>query len=291
MVTVVTRKKGKNTYYYLNHHAAGRQKEIYLGKSIPKNIEELKKKLILEFYREEWYPQLEQIQKKFRQNRKKMPKSVIEQETKNFTINFTYHTQKIEGSSLTRLDTKRLLVEGITPKNKPKEDMVEAELAQEVFFEMLAHKKPLSLSTVRDWHTKMFHKTKIDLAGEIRDYGDITVTNSKAKFPVGDKVFDLVVDFFKWYNSTVKNTAINPVEVAGMVHLKFVSIHPFGDGNGRISRLMMNCVLDESLYPMLNIEYRQRETYYKALENSQIKNDEFQFLKWFMKAYISKNHN
>lgn len=289
MATVVVRKKGKNTYYYLNHHAANRQREIYLGKSIPKNIGDLKKNLILEFYREEWHPLLEQIQKKFVQNRKKMPKSVIEQETENFAINFTYHTQKIEGSSLTRLDTKRLLADGITPKNKPKADMVEAELAHQVFFEMLAHGKPLSLGTVRDWHTKMFHQTKLDVAGEIRDYGDITVTNSKAKFPAGDKVFDLVVDFFKWYKS-VKNT-INPVELAAMVHLRFVSIHPFGDGNGRISRLMMNCVLDENSYPMLNIEYGKREAYYKALEISQIKNDEFHFLKWFMKTYISKNQN
>jgi Fic family protein len=287
MATIVSKRKSKNTYYYLNHHASGRQKEIYLGKTIPKNIEELKKKLVLDFYREEWNPKLEQIQKRFVQNRKKMPKSVIEQEINNFAINFTYHTQKIEGSSLTRLDTKRLLVEGITPKNRPKEDMVETELAQQIFFEMLTHQKSLSLNSVRYWHTKMFNKTKIDLAGEIRDYSDITVTNSKAKFPSGDQVFDQVVNFFKWYNS-VKST-INPVEVAAMVHLKFVSIHPFGDGNGRISRLMMNCVLDENSYPMLNIEYSQRERYYKALEQSQIKNDDFIFLKWFMKTYISKN--
>lgn len=216
-----------------------------------------------------------------------MPKNVIEQEIKNFAINFTYHTQKIEGSSLTRLDTKRLLAEGITPKNKPKEDMIEAELAQQVFFEMITHQKSLSLNSVKYWHTKMFNKTKIDLAGEIRDYGGITVANSKAKFPSGDQVFGLVVDFFKWYN--LVKSKINPVEVAAMVHLKFVSIRPFGNGNGRISRLMTNCVLDESNYPMLNIEYGQRERYYKALEYSQIKNDDFIFLKWFMKTYISKN--
>jgi len=289
MATVVSKRKGNNVYYYLNHHAFGRQKEVYLGKTVPENIEELKKKLVLDFYHEEWYPQLEQIQKRFSQNRKKMPKSVLEQEIKNFSINFTYHTQKIEGSSLTRLDTKRLLADGITPKNKPKADMIEAELAHQVFFEMITHQKSLSLSTVRYWHTKMFNQTKIDLVGEIRDYGDITVTNSKAKFPAGDQVFDLVVDFFKWYNS-VKST-VNPVEVAALVHLKFVSIHPFGDGNGRISRLMMNCVLDESNYPMLNIEYGQRERYYKALEYSQTKNDDLIFLKWFMKTYISKNQN
>ena len=289
MATIVSKRKGNNVYYYLNHHAFGRQKEVYLGKIVPENIEELKKKLVLDFYCEEWYPQLEQIQKRFIQNRKKMPKSVLEQEIKNFAINFTYHTQKIEGSSLTRLDTKRLLADGITPKNKPKADMVEAELAQRVFFEMITHQKSLSLSTVRYWHTKMFNQTKIDLAGEIRDYGDITVTNSKARFPDGDLVSDLVVNFFKWYNSV--KTTVNPVEVAALVHLKFVSIHPFGDGNGRISRLMMNCVLDEANYPMLNIEYSQRESYYKSLEYSQIKNDDLNFLKWFMKTYISKNQN
>lgn len=94
-------------------------------------------------------------------------------------------------------------------------------------------------------------------------------------------------DFFKWYQKNKKN--LHPVELAGLVHLKFVPIHPFGDGNGRISRLMMNFVLYKNGFPMLNISYKNRNSYYTALERSQIKKNEFIFLNWFLKRYIKEN--
>ncbi len=286
MVSVILQKTSNQTYYYLTHHNKSRTKREYLGKEIPTDIEERKKKFLLEFYREDWHPQLELIRKNFVANQKKMPKSVIEQELKDFVIQFTYHTQRIEGSTLTRLETERLLRDGVTPSNKPKSDMIEAELAEQIFFEMLKHEKQISLDTVRYWHTKMFNKTKIDLAGDIRDY-EITVRGSKTKFPPGDKVFSLLREFFKWYQSV--KSKMNPVELAALAHLKFVSIHPFGDGNGRISRLLMNCILDENRYPMLNIEYVSRYQYYAVLEKSNLKNDEMPFLQWFMKRYIKSN--
>lgn len=286
MVSVILQKTSNQTYYYLTHHNKSRTKREYLGKEIPADIEERKKRFLLEFYREDWHPQLELIHKNFIANQKKMPKSVIEQELKDFVIQFTYHTQRIEGSTLTRLETERLLRDGVTPSNKPKSDMIEAELAEQIFFEMLKHEKQISLDTVRYWHTKMFNKTKIDLAGDIRDY-EITVRGSKTKFPPGDKVFSLLREFFKWYQSV--KSKMNPAELAAVAHLKFVSIHPFGDGNGRISRLLMNCILDENRYPMLNIEYVSRYQYYAVLEKSNLKNDEMPFLQWFMKRYMKSN--
>lgn len=66
---------------------------------------------------------------------------------------------------------------------------------------------------------------------------------------------------------------LHPVELTALVHLKFVTIHPFGDGNGRISRLMMNFVLNKKEYPMFNISYEGRTSYYNELERSQIKKE------------------
>lgn len=287
MVSIIKFRKGKNTYYYLTHHNGSKTRRKYLGKSIPENIKQIKKEFLLGFYQDEWIPTLEKIRQNFIHYQAKKPRAVIDEELKDFSITFTYHTNKIEGSTLTRRDTERLLRDGITPTMKPKSDMIETELAQQVFFEMLKHEKSISLDTIRYWHVKMFNQTKLAIAGEIRDYDDITVRNSKAKFPLGDHVFELLVDFFRWYHKS--KSKMNPVELAGLAHYKLVSIHPFGDGNGRISRLFMNCILDEYKYPMLNIEYGQKYTYYRALERANLANDEIYFLKWFVSYYIKQN--
>ena len=71
--------------------------------------------------------------------------------------------------------------------------------------------------------------------------------------------------------------------MAALVHLRFVTIHPFGDGNGRVSRLMMNFVLNRNHYPMLNIEYKNRNSYYRALERSQTLQDDHIFASWFFR--------
>jgi Fic family protein len=97
-----------------------------------------------------------------------------------------------------------------------------------------------------------------------------------------------VIGFFTWYN--VNKKKLNPVELAALVHLKFVTIHPFGDGNGRSTRLMMNHVLNTYDYPLMDIDYTDRRSYYTALEKSQRKGDDLPFLQWFMKRYL-KTHN
>jgi len=286
MVSIIKQKIGKQTYYYLTHHNSHRTKREYLGKTIPHDVEERKSAFLLKFYREDWMPYLEAIQKNYQKNRKKMPKSAVAEELADFVIWFTHHTQKIEGSRLTRLDTERLLRYGTTPANKPKSDMIEAELARDVFMEMLRHEKALSLNTIRYWHTRMFNRTKIDIAGEIRDY-DLYVRGSKTKFPSGETVYDLLQEFFRWYNRAKPST--NPIELAGLAHFRFESIHPFGDGNGRIGRLLMNSILHENGCPMLNILYAQRTQYYNALERSNSENTEIPFLRWFVGTYVDSH--
>ena len=90
-------------------------------------------------------------------------------------------------------------------------------------------------------------------------------------------------DFFKWYN---KNK-IHPVELAAKAHYKFVKIHPFGDGNGRISRLIMNFILSKYKYPILIIEYKKRPSYYKSLRKADKKKSGGEFLKYFYRRYLN----
>jgi Fic family protein len=105
--------------------------------------------------------------------------------------------------------------------------------------------------------------------------------------PFPAEIYPLIRDFFKWYN---KNTNVmHPVELAGLAHLKFVTIHPFTDGNGRIGRLLMNFILKKRRYPMLDIPYSNRTSYYNALERAQIKTVESTYVQWFFRHYIKEN--
>ena len=198
-------------------------------------------------------------------------------------IKFTYNTNRIEGSTLSLKETADLLQQHITPRNKPLQDVKEAESHKKVFYEMLGHKKDLSLSTVLYWHKLLLQDTKPDIAGVVRQH-QVAIARSKVELPFPAELDTLLHEFFIWYNKN--KSKLNPVVLAALVHLKFVSIHPFSDGNGRISRLMMNFALHKHSYPMLSIEYTNRNSYYNALERSQTKNKDYIFVQYLVKRYL-----
>lgn len=179
-----------------------------------------------------------------------------------------------------------LLAEGRTPSNKPMRDVKEAEAHQKLFFEILENDADLSLEAILRWHRKVFKETKPNLAEKIRDY-QVAIHGSSFIPPRPEALLLLLKDFFIWYNKNKRK--LNPVELSAFVHLKFVTIHPFGDGNGRISRLMMNYVLNKLGYPMLDIDYRDRRSYYNALERTQRQQNDITFLQWLMRRYF-KTH-
>lgn len=290
MVTIRKRNVGNQTYYYLEHTFRANKKiekhETYLGKKLPKNIEKLKKEFLQEWLKERWHNKLEKIKKGFNRELKHTPLSARQIEQEKFAIHFTYDTQRIEGSTLSLRETANLLEKGITPKEKPINDSKEAEAHKKIFDEMLKIKKDLSFSLVLYWHKQLFHDSKADIAGKVRKH-QVAISGSKFIPPFPSEVYPLLMDFFKWYGKT--KMEIHPVELAALVHLKFVTIHPFADGNGRISRIMMNFVLNKNDYPLLNIHYEGRTSYYNALERAQTKNHDFIFVQWFVKKYIQEN--
>lgn len=290
MVSISKKTIKGEEYYYLNHSRRVKdrveKKELYLGKQIPENIEELKRKFILEIYKEKWFDLFEKIRKNYVQETKVTPKSAQEKEREDFAIRFTYNTQRIEGSKLSLRDTANLLERGITPKDKPVRDIKEAEAHKKLFYEMLDYKKDLTLQIVLYWNKKLLENTKPDIAGKIRQH-QVRISGSRFLPPFPAELQTLLREFFERYGKS-KNK-LNPVELAALVHLKFVTIHPFGDGNGRISRLMMNFILNKNKLPMLDIAYEKRNSYYNALERAQTKKNDDIFLQWFFRKYLDSN--
>jgi len=290
MVSIKRKKIGGQEYYYLGHTMRKKgkieYKERYLGKILPKNVEELKRDFLKELYEGKWETVINRIKAAYLKEKKSMPESAINKELETFMIKFTYDTQKIEGSKLTLRDSYNLLEKGITPKGKPIDDVKEAESHKEVFFDMLKYKKDISMQIILKWHNDLFTRTKKDIAGKIRTR-QVGIAGSKFTTPFPAEVYPLLREFFKWYERN-KNK-INPVELAALVHLKLVTIHSFSDGNGRISRIVMNFILNNHNYPMFDIPYKGRNSYYTALERSQTKKIDFIFLNWFIKKYIKEN--
>ncbi len=289
MVEIKEMQKGNRKYFYLGHSyregKSVKKKQFYLGENIPKDIREKKKEFMQEFYKEKFFGNINKIQKNFDKEYKAMPVSARKKKKDTFAVQFTYNTQRIEGSTLTLKDTAKLLEDGITPASKPLRDVKEAEAHKEVFFEMLDYEKDLNLQIVLKWHKDLMKETAKDIAGKTRNH-DIAISQSKFKPPMHLELETLLKEFFDWYNR--EKNKMYPVELAALVHLKFVTIHPFTDGNGRISRLMMNFVLKKFKFPMLDIHYTKRSSYYNALERSQVNQDDNIFIQWFFRRYLAE---
>jgi Fic family protein len=99
-------------------------------------------------------------------------------------------------------------------------------------------------------------------------YRNITVRTSGSPviLPNPRKIPDLMVDFIEWLQSSTQN----PIELAALAHYKFVTIHPFLDGNGRTARLLMNLILMIHGYPPAIIRPEDRVKYIKSLESAQL---------------------
>ena len=286
----VVRKKtvSGSTYYYLEHSFREgkkvQKKEVYLGNKVPKNIDEIKAKFLDDIYRGKWYSDIDRIRKNFAEEQRTMPESIREKQLLNFAVRFTYDTQRIEGSTLTIRETADLLERRITPPMRPLGDVKEAEAHRDLFYEIVRSKRVLSLQMALDWHWRLFDQTKPDIAGKLRKH-QVATSGSMFMPPSPVEVLPMLNEFFRWYG---KNK-LHPVELAATAHLKFVTIHPFGDGNGRISRLIMNFILNRTGYPMMDISYAGRNSYYNALERSQTKKDGRIFLQWFVKKYVKEH--
>ena len=278
----------KKIYLYLEHSYRDKSKKIkkkrqYLGKNIPLNIEEIKKKFMDQINKELWYGDLDNIKNEYIKEFSKLPFTAKKKEEENFLIKFTYNTNRIEGCTITLKETVMLLQERRSPVNKPLKDIKEIENHEQVFKSMLNEKHDLSLSLIKGWHKKLLINIDEEIAGKIRAH-NVAIAGSKFEPPQPNEIQYLLRRFIQWYNDSKEE--MHPVELAAIAHLKFVTIHPFTDGNGRTARIIMNFILHKNKFPMLDISYLRRNSYYNSLERSQIKGEDRIFVSYIIRRYL-----
>jgi Fic family protein len=290
MAVVRTVDRGGRRYLYLEQSFRWkgklRKKRVYLGTTVPANLAERTRALERAIWEETWFAEFDRIREGYQRRLRTVPRSILNKERGEFVIEFTYDTNRIEGSTLTLEDTRLLLERGVTVGNRPLHDVLETQRHARLMTKLLARPESLTLLRLLAWHRELFSETKPDIAGRFRDF-DVRIGRGKHVPPPGPEVEAKMDHLFYWLRGA--RTDRHPVELAAEFHFRFENIHPFGDGNGRVGRIAMNVLLEERGYPLLNIEYTRRNGYYNALEASSTREDPRPFLRFFFLRY-SREH-
>ena len=221
---------------------------------------------------------LDQIHQKKEQLDKLRPLSDVQvKNLKNvYDIQLTYNSNAIEGSTLTYSETKLILNEGITIGGKSMNEHLEAINHKEAigFIEELANidTKEITLADIKNIHHLVLRGIDNKNAGAYRtqNVGVVKSDGEIHSFTEPLKIEEEMYEFIEWLHS---QTIEEPILLAALVHLKFVSIHPFIDGNGRTARLLMNLVLLQNAYPQAIIKISNRAEYIQAVEKYQQSSD------------------
>ena len=279
---IIKRKRGNNQYYYLKHdfRRDGKvvTKEKYIGRLIPQDIDRIRREFRKEI-QPELYQRLELIKKNFQKDWGKLPESIKEQQKEELAITFTYNTNAIEGSTISEAEVRGIILDKEAP-TKSLRDIYETEAHNAVFLGMLEQRTPISNKLLLKWHKNIFNRSKPEIAGQYRDYNVRVGSHIAPDHREVKKLMNQLVRFIR------EEDNINPVELAAIVHYRFEKVHPFPDGNGRIGRLLVNHILWFSGYPILIVEYKKRNIYYKALER-----DEEGFISYFFRKYFDIHRN
>lgn len=195
-------------------------------------------------------------------------------------LEYTFESNRIEGNTLTLRETDLVINEGLTISGKSMREHLEAINHQEAigYIKHLMEKNiNLNEREVLSIHNLILRGINPEDAGKYRRV-QVMIKGSTHMPPQPFLVSKEMEDFFIWYE-TNKNI-LHPIVLAAELHKRLVTIHPFIDGNGRTSRLVMNLILLQNGYAIANIkgDYDNRMQYYNALETSQTKNNKEDFL-------------
>ena len=210
--------------------------------------------------------------------------------SKRFTVDYNYNSNHIEGNTLTYGQTEILLLFGKVSGEGELKDFVDMKASQ-VGLRMMKEEAesgnmPLTQNFIRQLHKTLLREdytvyrnlpggittSFVIHAGQYKTrpnsvrtrYGDFFEYASPEETPA------LMADLVDWYNEAEQSRKFTPVELAALMHYRYIRIHPFEDGNGRIARLLVNYILARHGWPMIVVRNRIKTDYLEALHKSDV---------------------
>lgn len=208
---------------------------------------------------------------------------------RKFTVEYNYNSNHIEGNTLTYGQTELLLLFGKVSgeaEMKDFEEMKASNVGLKMMTEEAKEKQPLTETFIRQLHHTLLredytvYKTLpggiqtsfVVHAGQYKTRPNSVITRYGDRFEYAspEETPALMNDLVKWYNDAEESGKYTPVELAALFHYRYIRIHPFEDGNGRIARLMVNYILSRHGWPMIVVRNRKKMEYLEALHQSDL---------------------
>jgi Fic family protein len=202
-----------------------------------------------------------------------------------FSLQFNYNSNRIEGSTLTEQETRLVVKDGVSIKGKPVQDQFAAIGHQKAYAYLcdLLHDGPLlSEEIIRQAH-------RLVLMGQPEDAGQyrtvpVYIGNADVILPSPHLVPARMERLIREYQE--KLASCHPVQAVAWMHLEFESIHPFVDGNGRTGRLILNYELMRQGYPPIDIKYADVERYYDCFRKYQGRDENPAPMEYMVAEYL-----
>ncbi len=217
------------------------------------------------------FPDIDRLKATLDQHRPLNP-AIVRNLREDLIVRWTYHSNAIEGNTLTLQETK-VALEGITIGGKSIREHLEAVNHMNAILlleEMVQKDEPLTEWTIKSLHQLILKGIDDDNAGRYRTV-NVRISGAEHLPPDQVRVPELMEQFISWYQT--EGMALHPVERAARVHSDFVKIHPFVDGNGRTSRLLMNLELLKAGFPPAVLPVDRRLAYYIALDADHVRGE------------------
>lgn len=209
------------------------------------------------------FEELDYLYGKLKSIRPLSPESV-RRLSEDFMIDYTYNSNAIEGSTLTLEETALVLKEGVTVGGKPLKHHLEAVGHRDAYYyieDLVKNKAPVSERVIRDIHSLVLMDRQMDKGV----YRSVPVRVGSfhpcQPFEVPIQMERLMLD----YDTDLQK--LHVVERAAVFHLRFETIHPFIDGNGRVGRLLLNLELMKEGLPPVNVKFTDRGRYYDCFNH------------------------